>query len=242
MRHNLWTAIALAAFVGALHADAVDLGVHAGYTSFAMGQVNRANAYNSGWSGVQYAQDIDSGYVVGIDETSSRLTPWNWLSVGLREEYMQSNQAENKSTAPGGNGLDYTDQATLTDALVGIKATTPFRDSNFTLGAGAWVGYGYGALEQRVHYDDGSGAVFMQGGLFGADILVGELESTISYRIGSRIGLNFTGGWRWADAPYATSHGKPLYDALQYWLNGYKLPVNVDFSGATAQGGVSLTF
>lgn len=241
MRTLILAAAAVVASAGVLSADVVDLNFHAGYTSFAMGTLNKSNAYLNGWEAVDHADLLDSGFVVGVDEGSRRFTPWDALELGLREEYLQSNSAEMKSlTGTYPDRLDFTDQATLTNVLVGAKLDTPFLDSALTLGWGAWIGYGYAALDQNVRYNGNPASI--QAGLFSSMLLVGELESSATYRIGSHIGLTFTGGWRWADAPSLSSHGTPLYDNYQYWLNGKDHRENVDFSGATAQGAVNVYF
>ncbi|HTB23178.1 MAG TPA: hypothetical protein VK914_10780 [bacterium] len=247
MRKVVLAAIAALLVCGTLSADVLDFTPHAGYTSFAMNSFNRANGNVFGWEGagesMGYNQDIQSGIVVGADETTKCLSPWKSLDLGLREEYLVSNQARLVSDQGSDNdGLDYSDKASLTNILVGGKVSAPFSVPGLSLGLGAWVGYGYATMDQHVNYDGFDGDNLMQSGLYTAGILVGELESTVTYKIGSHIGLNFTGGWRWADAPELKSHGTPLYDAEQYWEWNISSPVNVDFSGATAQGSVDLYF
>ena len=233
-------AIALGmAFTSSL--PALDLSFHGGYTSFAMGDLNRANASLVGYDAEPYSQPIQSGFVVGADLCSPLAGAPDWLQVGARYEYLQSNSAELKNDSGGGGigNVDFTDQAKLNNFLVGCKASAPFALPGLTAGLGAWAGYAYATLDQHsTQYNSP-----LQSGLFMGSLLVAELETSLGYSVGKRIHLDFTGGWRWADAGYLydDTH-KPLYDALQIYEMSTNAPVNVDYSGLTAQGSVSYSF
>jgi len=238
MRKTL-LAIALGlAFTSSL--PALDLSFHGGYTSFAMADLNHANASLVGYEAEPYSQPIQSGFVAGADLCSPLPGAPDWLQVGLRYEYLQSNTAELKNDNTNGVGdVDFTDQARLNNLLVGGKASVPFALKGMTAGIGAWAGYGYAELDQHAKMDNSP----IQAGLFMGSLLVAELETSIGYNIGKRIHLDFTGGWRWADAGflYDDTH-QPLYNALDIYENSLNTPVNVDYSGATAQGSVSVSF
>jgi len=239
MRLRTLSAIAALALASAAHAGLVDLNLHAGYTSLSMGELNHSNAMLMGWDGAPYAEELNSGIVVGLDATTKHLIRLPWLELGLRAETLRSNQAEMRNW-PGNVSSVYTDVASLSSLLVGAKASAPFAVSGLSLGWGAWVGYGYAELDQ--HVSDTTRPP-IQSGVFTAYILVAELESTLSYAVTDRISLNATGGWRWADAPkMKDGNNTDLLDAEQYWENNYLTSVNVDYSGATFQGSVSYSF
>ena len=233
----------------ALPAQLVDVNVHAGYTTFAMGDLNSANnslwGYNMGYPAYNgyYYYGIDRGVVAGVDLTTSRFLPVQGLVWGLRSEAMQSNLAEFKAdnVPPYSIGAQYTDRATLTTVLVGGKYSLPFVTDGLSLGLGAWAGGGYGVLDQHATQDL-TGPYSIQNGVFSAMLPVAELESSVDYKLGSHVSVSLSGGWRWADAPQVKNGGEALYNNWQKWYNATKSPVNVDFSGATAQGSVSYSF
>jgi hypothetical protein len=237
MRKILLAAALGLAFTSSL--PALDLSFHGGYTSFAMGDLNRANAGLVGYDGQPYSQPIQSGFVVGADLCSPLQGAPDWLHLGLRYEYLQSNLAELKNAGGGIGDVDFTSQAKLNNLLVGAKASAPFVLNGLSLGLGAWAGYGYATLDQHSRQFISP----IQTDLFMKSLLVAELESSIVYKIGRRISLDFTGGWRWADAGWMYNDDHvTLYDALQIYEMSTKSPVNVDYSGLTAQGSVSCSF
>jgi hypothetical protein len=232
----LATALGLA-FTSTL--PALDLSFHGGYTSFAMADLNRANASLVGYEAEPYSQPIQSGFVVGADLCSPLPGAPEWLQLGLRYEYLQSNLAELKNDSSGIGNVDFTDQAQEHNFLVGGKATAPFILQGLTAGLGAWAGYAYATLDQHATMNNSP----LQSGLFMGSMLVAELETSVGYSLGKRIHLGLTGGWRWADAGYLYDDAhQPLYDSLQIYEMSVKAPVNVDFSGLTAQGSVSYSF
>jgi hypothetical protein len=230
-------AIAAIAIASASQAAMLDVTPHAGYSTVSMGALNHSNETQWGWEGTGSVNDIHSAYVVGVDLTSSHLTPHDWLNLGLRTEYLQTNQLINDGRPD--NSTYNTDQGTLTNLLVGASASQPFILNGLQLGLGAWVGGGYGVMSQHESKD---WPALIQSGNFTGYTLVGELESTISYALGSHLRLSFVGGWRWADFASMKDGNTPLYDNLQLWEHGLQNPVNVDFSGATGQGSVSYSF
>src|ERR1700758_5124614 len=139
MRKTILAALLGLSFTGAL--PALDLSLHGGYTSFNMSEVNRSNSALIGWYRVGYSEAIQSGFVVGADLALP--TAQSWLQLGLRTEFMQSNLAETKSTNLGGS---ITDRGTLSDLLVGLKAST---DGALSLGLVVWAVYGYATYDQK---------------------------------------------------------------------------------------------
>lgn len=240
MRKAVLAAVLSAVAVGPLNADILEITPHAGYTSVSMGQFNHYNDVMWGWDGDGYNRVLSSAYVVGLDVTTHRLTPWEWLDLGVRGEYLDTNLGEmNEPSAQ----LDYTDQGSLSSAEVGATVDAPTSLGGLHLGLGAWIGAGYGTMEQNVRLNTNkSPAAPVSDGLFTATNLVGELEGSLKYMITPKLSLSFTGGWRWADMGVMKSHGTPLTEMENTWLEWTNNPVNVDFSGVTAQGALTYGF
>jgi hypothetical protein len=239
MKH-LILAAALAALGTAAHAGLIDVDAHAGYTTLSLGDFNKATSAFWGWDGDGAQQTIHSGYVVGVDACTQRLTHWDWLSLGLRGEYLQSN--EGQVNEPSG-GYYFQNMGTLTSLLVGGKFALPSSLPGLELGLGAWIGGGYATMSQSAAYT--SNYHFnrtIQTGLFDGELLEGQLEGSLRVALSPRVGLAFTGGWRWADAPELKDGATVLCVPESYTFGGAYAPVNVDFSGATAQGAVDFTF
>ncbi|HXB97930.1 MAG TPA: hypothetical protein VNZ54_07745, partial [bacterium] len=96
-------------------------------------------------------------------------------------------------------------------------------------------------LDQHVGYSQNNRP--LSNGIYGALLPVAEAEASLRYSLGARVTLSASGGWRWADAPsLKDSAGTPYDDDLHLWEYGTKAPVNVDYSGVTAQGAVSVSF
>jgi hypothetical protein len=239
MRKILLAALLAAAACGTARAGLLDLSAHAGYTTVAMGSFNKYNDKFWGYDSSGSNSDITNGYVVGLDASTHRLTP-PWLALGLRGEYLQTNEARLDDTA---SNIYYNNMGTLTSLLVGAKIDAPGGPWGVDLGLGAWVGAGYGTMDQ-FNANSQSGPV--QSGVYSGISLQGELEGSLTYHLSQRLGFQFTGGWRWADFSSLGDGGQPLYEQGPY--NGiYSAqrslnPVNVDFSGATAQGSVNVSF
>jgi hypothetical protein len=229
MRKTILAAMLGLSFTAAL--PALDLSLHGGYTSFNMSEVNRANAELIGYGGNGYSEPIQSGFVVGADLTLPAAR--GWLQAGLRTEYLLSNLAETKGMA---YGMEVTDRAALSDLLVGLKGST---GGALSLGLGVWAGYGYATYDQR----DLGHSLAQQSGLYMGSLPVAEFEGTVAYSLGQHIRLNFTGGYRWADAVYLydDTH-RPLAESGMSWWLARNYPVNVDYSGVTGQGSVSYLF
>jgi hypothetical protein len=239
MKKLILAALAASLMAASGRADTVDLSAHAGFTSLSMGNFNKANSAFWGWSGVGHVNELDSGFIVGLDATTKRLTRFDWLDLGLRGEYLQSDLAVNDSLASGGNKSYVSDQANLGGLLIGAKAEAPFVDDRLTAGLGLWAGMGYATMAQAVGYSQSA----LSNGVYTTYLPVGEAEASLRYRLGSRWSLTASTGWRWADAAsLKDSRGVPLYQDLQLWKYGVKSPLNVDYSGATAQGAASYSF
>lgn len=230
MRKTFLAAVTALSLASAL--PALDISVHGGYTTFNMHDVNQGNAEFVGYygSGSGYSQPIDSGFLVGADLTGP--TAYPWLTAGLRGEFMMSNLAETKL-----NTYSFTDRANLSDLLVGLQASSN-QGSGFSLGLGAWAGYGYATLTQN-----SLTAGLSQDGLFMGTLPVAEAEMKATYRLGQHIGLTLSGGYRWADAGYLydDQHHYLFATGQNYW-GGYILPISVDYSGITGQGSISYSF
>jgi hypothetical protein len=239
MKH-LILAAALAALGTSAHAALIDVSAHAGYTTLSLGDFNNGTSAMWGWDGDGFQQTIHSGYVVGLDACTQRLTHWDWLSLGLRGEYLQSN--EGQVNEPSG-GYYFQNMGTLTSLLVGGKFSLPSSVPGLELGLGAWIGGGYATMSQSAAFTSGySFSAPIQSGLFDGELLEGQLEGTMKYALNQRVSLVLTGGWRWADAPELKDGSTPLCSPESYTFGGPAAPVNVDFSGATAQGSVGYSF
>jgi hypothetical protein len=239
MRKTLFTAFMVLVMGSPLAAQTVDVSVHGGYTSFSMQDINHSNAMLIGWNLVPGNTDIKDGMIIGADFTHAL----GAFSLGLRTEYLQSNLAELKNDASAmGIGLVMTDQASLSNALLGGSYRAPWVAEGLTLGLGAWLGCGYGVINQDKAYCQSGWTDKIQSGAFSSTLLVAELEATVSYALGARTAFSLSGGWRWADAPQVTSDGEALSNGVELMKKGVKAPVNADFGGATAQGSVSYSF
>jgi hypothetical protein len=234
-------AACLAVLASAAQAAWLDVTPHAGYTTFSMGELNRANAALHGYDMQGHQQDLNNGFVAGLDLMTQRWTGAQGLSLGLRTEYLQSNLAENRNPNSTYN-FCYTDQATLANLLVGAAFDAPIAGSGLSIGLNAWIGGGHGVVNQNTTHNAVPTGDPIQSGSFSADILVGELGTRLTYPLGGRFKLAAEGNWRWADAGQVKSGGTPLYNNLTYWYSKTKAPVNADFSGASLQGSVSYSF
>jgi hypothetical protein len=243
MRTTLVAALAALCLSATAHADLVDVDVHSGVSTVNMAQVNRSNAALWGWDVAGQVDDLDSAWVSGVDFSTRSLTPYPWLELGLRVEYLQTNEAiVDDPEAP----TYITEQGKLSSALVGAKVSAPFAAvDGLSAGLGAWFGYGYATFEQNVTTQTvgGPGSAPLQSELFRSSIIVTELEGRLQYQLTRHWALGVTGGWRWADAGLMKDpSGDLLSDNLQLWEYGNKAPINVDFSGITAQGSLSYSF
>jgi hypothetical protein len=229
------TLAALAVLLNAAPLAAIDLNFHAGYTTLAMRDLNRMNDAIYGYEGVGRSDHLDNGMVLGLDATTP-LEAAPWLALGLRGEWLHSNQ--------GRMDQDYDDQhvhdlASLTSLLFGGKAQEPFLIDGLQLGLSAWLGYGFATLYQ----DASDPNQVLQSGLFMGSLMVGELEGSLTYALGPQVSVAFSGGWRWASAgPLYDDQHKPLVDGAQALRNQPAGPVDIDFSGATARASISLHF
>ena len=189
MQKRLLLAVLASVVALSLRADAIDLSAHAGYTTVSMGSFNKYNEKFWGYDSSGTVSDITNGYVVGLDASTKRLTG-PWLSLGLRGEYLQTNESVLNNTS---SNIYYNNMGTLSSLLVGAKIDASGGPLGVTLGLGAWVGAGYGTMGQ-FHAYSASGPV--QSGLFTGICPEGQLEGSASWKLGNRVGLQFTGGWR----------------------------------------------
>jgi hypothetical protein len=241
MRKTFLALVVATLLGGTAHAELMDVSVHAGYSTVSMGQLNRSNAALWGWDTSGYWGDLNSALVTGVDLTTHRFSPWSALAWGLRAEYLLTNQAV--VYMPGDNR--YSDQGSLSSVLLGAKASAPFVIDGLTAGLGAWVGYGIAVMDQHVDAvsPQAPNGALLSGGSYKGGLLVGELEGSLSYPLSKRVSLSLSGGWRWADAgALKDGNGTPLYDDLQLWQFGRKMPVDIDFSGAISRASVSFSF
>jgi hypothetical protein len=242
MRKTVLAALLAVVISGPAKASLLDLSVHGGFTTVNMSGVNQSNDKLWGWSIEGGEQTpLSTGFVVGLDATTRRLSPWSWLVPGLRVEYLQTNPGLLVMQS-GATADDYVlNKGSLTSALLGVQTDAPFLADGLRAGLGAWGGYAYGTLSQRITAQDGTDP--MQQGLYMAGLFQAELEGSLNYQLPWHMKLQASAGWRWADAPQMKDdQGVPLGDNLEHYRNGTNFPVNVDFSGATASGGVSYSF
>ena len=247
MRKTLLAAVVAVGLVGTAQAGLLDVNVHAGYTTFAMGDLNTANDNLLGYPMFGRSAHVENGIVAGADFTTRRLLPLTGLAWGLRTEYMQSNTGEYADAAYSGGttyqtGVNFTDQATLSNVLLGGTYAVPFVADGLTLGLGAWIGGGHAVLNQNVTKNVSNPPYRIQSGSFSADIPVAEAEGTLTYKLASRVSLSLSGGWRWADAAQVKSGSSALVNNWLRWYSAVNSPVNVDFGGITGQGSVGVSF
>jgi hypothetical protein len=238
MKNILMAAIA-AACLGAGPLAALSLEPHAGYTTVSMGDLNRANDAVYGYWGVGPSVRMTNAVVAGLDLMQA-VDGVPGLSLGLRGDWLQTNLAQTTNVDPytPSNDFSMTDQGNLSSLLLGGKLSAPFLLNGLDLGLGAWLGYGYATLSQRVS------KATLEDGLFMGSLWVGQLEGSLRYSVAKHISLAFTGGWRWANAGslYDDQH-HALYDSIQYWHGGNRRALSdADFSGISAQGSVGYSF
>jgi hypothetical protein len=191
MRNVILPALLAFGLSSAVHAGFIDAEAHAGYTTFAMTELNQTNGtflcniFGEG----EKLSPVQSGIVAGLDLVHSGIGSLDWLKAGLRVETMLSNQAEMKMT----NGADFTDQAGLDTLLAGAKTNFPTSIQGLNQGVGLWVGYGYATLEQRC---DGLPGSVISNGLFMGNVLVAEADFNVAYALTQRLSLSAAGGWR----------------------------------------------
>jgi hypothetical protein len=230
--------------------------VQAGYTTVSMTDLNRSNAAMWGYfdtnSGM--VRPLHDGMVVDLNLMASQWTPYPWLELGLRAEYLQTGTSELLVTdehPPDNNAtlFDLQDQGSMLSGLVGIGISGPTFLPGLNLGLHGWAGPGFARITQNVDYSTNlSGAVQPNSGIYSGLCLEGQMECSLSYQVASAVSLSFSGGWRWANVGgVQDSNGKALYEimpALGYYSSGNPTlsPVNIDFSGATAKGSVDFNF
>lgn len=229
------------------------LSFHAGYTTVQMADLNRANAALWGFFDTSSGSEngIHDGLVLGLDYVRPGWSPWAWLPLGFRAEYLRTGASTaHMFNTIGNQPIDFTvqDQGSLSSLLVGGGFKTDAADiPGLSLGLNAWVGYGYAEMDQTVA--NVSTYAFSQpmasDSYFGL-VFEGQLEGSVSYQFAPNARVFGSGGWRWANAAsLRDGGGNPLVENLPadgYYGSQANAPVNVDYSGITAQGGISLQF
>ncbi|HXC62881.1 MAG TPA: hypothetical protein VNZ67_00920 [bacterium] len=234
------------------------LSVEAGYTTVNMSDLNGSNAAMWGYYDTQMGHygAIHDGAVIDLNLMASTWTPYPWLEIGLRAEYLRTGTSELQVTnvliAPQGYlpWYNFTDTGSMVSGLLGFGFSGPTNVPGLNLGVHAWAGPGFGRITQQVTlYHDLSGGPQPSTGIYSGQCIQEQLEFNASYQVASNLSFSFSGGWRWADlGGVKDSSGRALYEIMPalgfsapYGVKNLA-PVNVDFSGATASGGVSYSF
>ncbi|HTB22608.1 MAG TPA: hypothetical protein VK914_07880 [bacterium] len=251
--------IAFACLVGPLSADAIDFTPFAGYTSVSMGSVNKAQAgyqetlttllYNEGNPASFTGADLSGAWILGGDLLSGALTPWKELELGLRVDYLGTNQASDL-LSEGAATINTTESGTLTSVMIGGRYQLPGADYGLKLSAGAFAGIGYGTMSQNFSVTEG-GTDMVANGFYYGEGFVGDLDLRLDWTVPgvTWLHLDAQGGYRYASlGDFRDGNGQPLEGPMKY-LHQFaptEFPpasaVDVDFSGLSVEGGLSLVF
>jgi hypothetical protein len=238
------------------YADVIDFTPYAGYTTVNMTDVNKAAAQSVGlWryemvedpsSGFSYTNtDVNSAWIVGGDFLSGRLTPCKSLSLGLRVEYLATNTADDTLSVGGQQALDIKESGTLSSFLLGGRYQLPGAEYGLNLSVGAFGGLGYATMMQSFSLIPDNDTMH---NLYDGEGFVGDLDLRLDWTIpGVKwLHLDAQGGYRYASLGDLQSNGNamggPLDEFFSFAKVGNTSAVDVDFSGLTAQGGLSVTF
>jgi hypothetical protein len=260
MRKMALLALALGSLATALSADVIEFTPYAGYTSVNMGSVNKAQAsydgtiedliYTGGLSGYSFTNAYLSGaWMVGADLLTKRLTPLKSLSLGLRGEYLDTNQA-NENLSLSGEYIDYSESGTLSSFMLGGRYELPGANHGLKLSAGVFGGLGYAAMTQNFNVSSG-GINYNPNGVYCGEGFVGDVDLRLDWTIpgATWLHVNAQTGYRYASlGDLHNGAGDPLEGPGKY-LNQIEpsvyppqAAVDVDFSGLTVGGGLTLDF
>lgn len=226
MRKILVLSFALAA--GVAHADMLEVSGFGGYTTVGMKDFNSAIGKPSPLMNETSTTDISNGYVVGLEVRTGVLIPIPFVSVGLRGEYIGANEGQSEGTLLG-QSYDIKYTPSMEDAMLGLSLAVDIPGTGLGLAVGAYGGYGEGEI---LVSSSGNNNVTVPDAYVGGSF-VGEAEARLKYKIYAVLNIYAFGGMRWANLG-------TFSNAASAKLGGSN--ASVDFSGATAGGGINLDF
>jgi hypothetical protein len=261
MRRLFAFTVGLGLIAASAHADVIDFTPFAGYTTVAMTDVNKGNAEFTGLDKYEAAMspgvtmdetDITNAWIAGGDLLTTKLTPWQNLSLGIRGEYLATNTSNNQIniSAMSGPAWKVQDNGTLTSFMLGGRYELPGAQYGLNLSVGIFGGLGYATMWQDLtiplvpnHKDDTSG-------LYQGEGFVGDLDLRLDWVIPhvKWLRLDAQGGYRYGSLGDISDHGKPLTSGYDQFLQllapgtGSGSAEDVDFSGLTGEGGLSVNF
>lgn len=260
MRRLFALSLGLGLLSASAYADVIDFTPFAGYTTVTMGQVNKGLSQVNAFDKIEElstpnVSDTDtplsSAWIIGGDLLSKRLTPLDSLSLGLRGEYLATNTGSDTlydADEPGGVAWSFKESGTLTSVMLGGRYQLPGADWGLNLSAGAFAGLGYATMTQDELINverPGSTSTLYQGEGF-----VGDLDLRLDWAIPGLtwLHLDAQSGYRYASLGDLSSHGQTMgspFSSLLSLLTNKPVntgAVSVDFSGLTAEGGLSVNF
>lgn len=266
MRKPLCLAAGLAFLAAAAPAAVLEFSPYAGYTTVNMATVNQGQsnlktiaeffclAALSQPARFHNNTQLTNGLVAGADVTTDALTPWSWLSLGLRGEYLQTNMAKltldqvlPPMFGPNPTVIDYELQGTLSSALLGVRAKHAGDWHGLSASLGLYGGLGYAVMNQ-------SAAALRLRDQFTGEGFVAESDLRVDWSPASLswLRLSAQGGYRYASlGQLYNSRGQALAGPKDILFNNISggpsfeyggAGMDVDFSGFTATGGLSLLF
>ena len=233
-------------------AEVIDFTPFAGYTTVTMGSMNGDQQSLTtifkilgAEGGSVQSTDLSNAWIVGGDLLTDRLTPWKRLSLGLRGEYLETNPSTD-DYSHAGMTIDYTGKGSLTGVLLGGRYQLPGAEYGLNLSVGAFGGLGYGTMAQDIKLIEGE--TLNDSSLSTGEGFMADLDLRLDWIVPhvQWLHLDAQGGYRYASFGEFSEHGKPM-DGPGGMLSAFAPiypdgPVNVDFSGLTAEGGLTVVF
>lgn len=259
MKRLLLAFIALSLTGARANAAAIELTPFANYTTVNMATVNQGIASAYSFLNIisligppepivfKNNAQLNSGYVLGAELMTDRLTPWEGLSLGLRGQYLQTGLAQ-VSTLPNMfiPDFDYELYGNLSSFMLGLRYQLG-GIGNFSVSTGAFAGMGYAEMHEAMGF-------IMKRSLYHGEGFVGDLDVRIDWKPSfvKHVGLNALLGYRYASlGQLSDSGGDVLRPPVTNVINamggpGGNVPlgggVDVDFGGFNVGGGISLYF
>jgi hypothetical protein len=262
MRRLLAITVGLGLIGASAYADVIDFTPFAGYTTVAMTDVNKGNAEFTGLEKYESAMtpgvtmdntDLSNAWIAGGDLLTTKLSPWQNLSLGIRGEYLATNTSNNQlnDAALGGTAWKVQDNGTLTSLMLGGRYQLPGAQYGLSLSVGVFGGFGYATMWQALTVPLIPGGMDNRSGLYQGEGFVGDLDLRLDWVIPhvKWLHLDAQGGYRYASLGDLSDHGKPLTSGYDQFLQllapgttGSGSAEDVDFSGLTGEGGLSVNF
>jgi hypothetical protein len=245
------------------YADVIDFTPYAGYTTVNMGSVNKNLEQLAGFN--QFFElelgptthpsdsttNVTNAWIVGGDLLSNRLTPCKNLSLGLRGEFLETNQGSNALNASILQEplWQVQDQGTLSSFMLGGRYQLPGAEYGLKLSLGVFAGLGYGTVNQSFEINPALGD-YRSNGLYSGEGFVGDADLRLDWTIpGVKwLHLDAQGGYRYASLGDLSSQGQSMSGSVGDILGALSPDASTnhaedaDFSGLTAEGGLSITF